>query len=118
MEYAYAGYLSESPDEAADTDSQPFISSCATRAVIFIESPNKNLGLITMVAIGMGEVSSSEITVKADETVKKGQELGMFHFGGSTHCLVFRPGVKLNFLVPLENGSKNVAVKASLAELS
>jgi phosphatidylserine decarboxylase len=21
----------------------------------------------------------------------------MFHFGGSTHCLIFRPGVKLQF---------------------
>ena len=29
--------------------------------------------------------------------VKKGQEIGMFHFGGSTHCLLFRPGVNVEF---------------------
>lgn len=28
---------------------------------------------------------------------EKGDPLGMFHFGGSTHCLVFRKGVKLDF---------------------
>jgi phosphatidylserine decarboxylase len=27
----------------------------------------------------------------------KGAQIGMFHYGGSTHCLVFRPGVKLEF---------------------
>jgi phosphatidylserine decarboxylase len=29
--------------------------------------------------------------------VRKGDQLGMFHFGGSTHCLIFRPGVRLEF---------------------
>ncbi|MNZ56246.1 hypothetical protein D3C78_741900 [compost metagenome] len=29
--------------------------------------------------------------------MKKGDPLGMFHFGGSTHCLVFRKGVELTF---------------------
>lgn len=29
--------------------------------------------------------------------VKKSDQLGMFHFGGSTHCLMFRPGVGLDF---------------------
>jgi hypothetical protein len=28
---------------------------------------------------------------------EKGDQLGMFHFGGSTHCLMFRPGVRLDF---------------------
>ena len=27
----------------------------------------------------------------------KGDQLGMFHFGGSTHVLLFRPEVKLKF---------------------
>ena len=35
--------------------------------------------------------------------VKKGQEIGMFHFGGSTHCLVFRPGVDLDFYIDDHN---------------
>ncbi len=42
-------------------------------------------------------VSSWEITVKEGQHLDKGDELGMFHFGGSTHCLVFGPDVKLAF---------------------
>ena len=48
-------------------------------------------------AVGMVEISSCEITVYDGQTVKKGQEIGMFHFGGSTHCLIFRPGVNVDF---------------------
>jgi phosphatidylserine decarboxylase len=29
--------------------------------------------------------------------VAKGEELGYFQFGGSTHCLVFRPGAIAGF---------------------
>jgi phosphatidylserine decarboxylase len=47
--------------------------------------------------VGMAEVSSCQITVKPGDHVNKGDELGMFHFGGSTHCLIFRPGVNLTF---------------------
>jgi phosphatidylserine decarboxylase len=50
-----------------------------------------------VIAVGMAEVSSCEITVKKGDHVNKGDQLGMFHFGGSTHCLVFRPGVNLTF---------------------
>jgi phosphatidylserine decarboxylase len=31
------------------------------------------------------------------EEFKKGDEIGRFHFGGSTHCVVFGPKVKLVF---------------------
>jgi phosphatidylserine decarboxylase len=47
--------------------------------------------------VGMAEVSTCEITVYQGQHVKKGDQLGMFHFGGSTHCLMFRPGVRLDF---------------------
>jgi phosphatidylserine decarboxylase len=29
--------------------------------------------------------------------VAKGEELGYFQFGGSTHCLIFRPGAIADF---------------------
>jgi phosphatidylserine decarboxylase len=47
--------------------------------------------------VGMAEVSTCEITVYQGQHVKKGDQPGMFHFGGSTHCLMFRPGVRLDF---------------------
>ncbi|KAF8993820.1 Phophatidylserine decarboxylase-domain-containing protein [Cyathus striatus] len=46
---------------------------------------------------GMVEVSTCEATVRVCQKVKKGQETGMFHFGGSTHCLIFRPQTKISF---------------------
>ena len=45
--------------------------------------------------VGMAEVSSNEFTVEAGQHINKGDQLGMFHYGGSTHCLFFRPEVKL-----------------------
>lgn len=98
LENRYQGFINpKGPDPSAPNDSQPFISAVATRAVIFIEADNPNIGLMCFIAVGMAEVSSCEITVTADQKIKKGEELGMFHFGGSTHCLVFRPGVNLEF---------------------
>ena len=47
--------------------------------------------------VGMAEVSTCEIGVYDGQNVLKGEELGMFHYGGSTHCLVFRPSVQLTF---------------------
>jgi phosphatidylserine decarboxylase len=35
--------------------------------------------------------------VKPGYHVAKGEELGYFQFGGSTHCLVFRPGAIADF---------------------
>lgn len=49
------------------------------------------------VAIGMAEVSSCEITVSPEQHIKKGDPIGTFHFGGSTHCLIFRPKVNIDF---------------------
>ena len=68
----------------------------------------------------MSEVSSNEITVKEGQRVEKGDELGMFHFGGSTHLLIFRSEVDIHFgLTGQEPGlhSTNVNVKAKIAEL-
>ncbi|KAE9402966.1 hypothetical protein BT96DRAFT_917897, partial [Gymnopus androsaceus JB14] len=74
---------------SAQTDSQGFITHTATRALIFIESSNQNIGLVCMVMVGMAEVSM----------LVKGQEIGMFHFGGLTYCLIFRPQTNVNFEV-------------------
>ncbi len=50
--------------------------------------------------------------------VNKGDELGMFHFGGATHVLLLRPGVQLDFdLHGQEPGlnSSNIPVRARIA---
>jgi len=92
------GFDSESgPDPAAPNLSQGFITSTAARALIFIDCQNTAVGLMCFMAVGMAEVSSCEITVNVGDLVKKGDQLGMFHFGGSTHCLIFRPQTPVTF---------------------
>jgi phosphatidylserine decarboxylase len=87
----------EGPDPAAPNLSQAYITNIAARAVIYIKADNPDIGLMAFVAVGMCEVSTCEVTVKQGSRVKKGDQLGMFHFGGSTHCLIFRPGVNITF---------------------
>ncbi|KAF8601105.1 hypothetical protein BDV93DRAFT_538606 [Ceratobasidium sp. AG-I] len=85
------------PDLSASSDSQAFITAVATRCLVFIQADNPLIGLMCFMAVGMAEVSTCEATVKAGNVVKKGDQLGMFHFGGSTHCLIFRPQTKIVF---------------------
>ena len=88
------------PDPEADEASQGYISAVATRGVIFIEADNPDIGLMCMIQIGMAEVSSVDITMPTGQHFKKGEQLGMFHFGGSTHCLIFGPWLTLEFKFP------------------
>ncbi|KAL0567775.1 hypothetical protein V5O48_014219 [Marasmius crinis-equi] len=89
----------DGPDVSCPDNSQPFLSHMATRVLIFLESDNPLIGLMCFVAVGMVEVSTCQATVSEGTRVSKGDELGMFHFGGSTYCLVFRSETKLEFLV-------------------
>lgn len=94
-------YYSESwlnrTDPAGPNESQGYITSVAARALIFIEADNPAIGLMCFAAVGMAEVSTCQITVYEGQHVQKGEQLGTFHFGGSTHCLIFRPETKLQF---------------------
>lgn len=87
-------------DEAAPNESQGYITEVATRALVFIQADNDDIGLMCFMAVGMAEVSSCDVLVKEGDRVEKGQQIGMFHFGGSTHCLIFRPGVQVLFQLP------------------
>ncbi|MGZ4635665.1 MAG: phosphatidylserine decarboxylase [Oryzihumus sp.] len=81
------------------TNSQGYLAHVATRAIILIEADDPAIGLVAFVPVGMVEVSSCLIApeVPAGHHVAKGDELGHFQFGGSTHCLVFRPGAIADF---------------------
>lgn len=117
-------YFSESPsvgfDALAPNDSQSYITHVAARAIIFIEADNPDIGLMCAVFVGMAEVSSCEITVYEGQHVKKGDQLGMFHFGGSTHALIFRSGVNLEFdlhgQIPSLD-SENIPVRSKIAKV-
>ncbi len=93
----YAEASSHGFDPCGPNDSQAFITEVATRALIFMQADNAKVGLMCVLAVGMAEVSSCQITAYEGQHVNKGDPLGMFHFGGSTHCLIFRPEVRLEF---------------------
>ncbi|KAJ7388296.1 hypothetical protein OS493_038665 [Desmophyllum pertusum] len=105
-------------DPASPNMSQGYLAQVAARGIVYIEADNPDIGLMCFVSIGMSEVSSNEITVKEKDKVKKGDQLGMFHFGGSTHCLIFRPEVKIEFdtrgQIPGLH-THNIPVKAKIA---
>ncbi|KAI1125842.1 Phophatidylserine decarboxylase-domain-containing protein [Nemania abortiva] len=94
--------------------SQAYLAALATRAVIFIQADNPSIGLMAFVAVGMDEVSTCEITVRPGQHVAKGEQLGMFHFGGSSHCLLFRQGVRVDGF-PQIGLDHNVPVRGQLA---
>jgi phosphatidylserine decarboxylase len=114
----FAEALSEGFDPAGPNNSQGYITQVASRALIFIEADNPDIGLMCIMFVGMAEVSSNEITVHEGQHVEKGDQLGMFHFGGSTHCLIFRPEVKVKFDLHGQKAgldSANIQVKTRIA---
>ena len=56
------------------------------RGLIIIESP---LGLVAVLPIGMGQVSSVNLTAEVGATLAKGEEFGYFTFGGSDIIIMF-----------------------------
>ena len=59
-------------------DSQPYLSEVATRALVFIEADNPDIGLMCFMAIGMVDVSTCDITVYEGQTVKKASRQDCF----------------------------------------
>ena len=101
-------------DEKGISLAQGYLTALATRAIIVIEADNPAIGLMAFIGVGMDEVSTCEITVKEGQHIKKGDQTGMFHFGGSSHCLLFRKGVKVEGF-PEVGREPNVPVRSQVA---
>jgi phosphatidylserine decarboxylase len=119
-------YYSEADSEGAaatePTNSQSYLAHVAARAIILIDADDPVIGLVAFVPVGMVEVSSCMIHphLTPGYHVAKGEELGYFQFGGSTHCLVFRPGVIADFTLaaipqPHDPHAALVLVRSKLA---
>ncbi|HSS76640.1 MAG TPA: phosphatidylserine decarboxylase family protein [Thermoanaerobaculia bacterium] len=93
-------------DPTAATYSQGYEASVNTRGLVFVESPDPVIGMVCVMPIGITEISSVTLEVKAGDPVKKGQELGYFSYGGSSMALVFQRGAIDFFTVP-QNTSGN-----------
>jgi phosphatidylserine decarboxylase len=121
----YSEADSEGKDAVEPTNSQSYLAHVSARAIFVIEADDPVIGLMAFVAVGMVEVSSCKIaaSAKAGSHVEKGEELGYFQFGGSTHCLVFRPGAIAEFSLgaipqPHDPDAPLVLVRSRLATAS
>lgn len=105
-------------DTTAGTYSQGYQASVNTRALVFIESDNKNIGMVCVIPIGITEISSVTLEyktlkmkegkpLKVGQHVEKGDQLGYFSYGGSSMALVFQPGAIDRFIVPNRPSSTN-----------
>jgi len=97
---------SAGPDPTAGTYSQGYETSVNTRGLVFIESDDPKIGLVCVMPVGITEISSITMMVRRGDRVKKGDELGLFSYGGSSMALVFQPGAIQRFTVP-DNTSGN-----------
>ena len=85
-------------DPAGPNLSQGYITAVASRAIIVIDCVDPLIGVVACVFVGMAEISSNMIEVAVGQQVSKGDPLGFFQYGGSTHCVIFRPGVINRFM--------------------
>ncbi|KAG8710642.1 hypothetical protein FRC09_020997 [Ceratobasidium sp. 395] len=107
----------DGPDPSAPTDSQAYLTATAARALIFIRARNPRIGLMCFMAVGMTEVSTCTPGVRVGDVLEKGDELGMFHFGGSTHCLLFRREVGVVFDEEICGVGKDVRLNVAIARV-
>jgi len=66
-----------------------------TRGLIILDTP---IGLIAILPVGMCQVSSVVITAEVGITVRKGEELSYFQFGGSDMVMLFESSSNVSFI--------------------
>ncbi|GGD70905.1 hypothetical protein GCM10010985_26770 [Caballeronia grimmiae] len=82
-----------------------------------IDCDDPAISEVGCVLVGMAEASSCMIEALPGQRVWKGDEVGYFQYGGSSMCLIFRPGVIDSFVVqpPFSQDDPPVKVNAHLA---
>ncbi|KAN0082191.1 Phophatidylserine decarboxylase domain containing protein [Elaphomyces granulatus] len=126
-ETAAAGFGgSMGPDPAGPDVSQRYITNIAARGVLVIDTTgtDADIGLVAFIPVGMSEVSTCEWfdNTEKGKVVTKGDLIGAFHSGGSTHCLIFERAAmrRLRFNPKAEYpeiATVNLAVNSELASL-
>lgn len=88
----------------ATTASLPYLAQVNARGIIVIDTDD--YGLVCCVPLGMSEVSTISFNDKMVEgaPVKKGDEMGMFNYGGSSFALIFQHLPKKRLVFMQANG--------------
>ena len=114
-------YFAAVPDldptaECGDATPGAGVTMVATRALVYIQADNEDIGLMVFIAVGMAEVSTCDVTVIEGQRVRSGEQLGMFHFGGSSYDMIFRREAGILFSGGVEVG-KHVKVNEALGRV-
>ena len=90
--------------EESYINSQPFLSIVSVRQVYIIRmDDDEKKRHVAVIEIGMAEVSSCVSTVIEGQKVNKGDQLGYFQFGGSSHAIIFDKDMDVKFNPSLKN---------------
>jgi phosphatidylserine decarboxylase len=108
-------------DDAAPSKAQSYISHVATRAIFMIEV-DPPIRWIGIVFVGMADVSTCNIAYKFKQVnlpqkVAKEKEVGIFHHGGSSHCLLLPEGLDLKWFAKPRTATQYVTVRSYLAQI-
>ncbi len=84
----------------ATTASLPYLVQVNARGLLVLKTDDGH-GYVCCIPLGMSEVSTISFNkeIAINKPVKKGQEMGMFEYGGSSFVMIFQklPGKKLFF---------------------
>jgi phosphatidylserine decarboxylase len=103
------------PDEFASlVEGLPYLSTVSARKIAVIEADNKKIGTVCFIPVGLQEISSVKFFHPEDQPtrVEKGEELGMFQFGGSTVVMVFEPKVNIKWAV---SQMEHILIRSAIA---
>lgn len=95
--------------------------SVETRGCVILETDE--YGMVALMPIGMAAVNSVnfEENITPGTTVKKGDMLGHFAFGGSDFIMIFQDGVRFSLEAPMQEGAnsyKHILMGEKLGVLS
>jgi len=80
----------------APDDSEDGYEFAQARGIITIDtsnSPYGDIGIVTIIPVGMSQVSSVSMIATEGSCLQKGDEFGFFQFGGSDIIMLFQEGV-------------------------
>ena len=86
------------PKRNYDAPDNPGYQFDQTRGLIVLDTP---IGLVAVLPMGMAQVSSVIITAEVGVTVRKGEELSYFQFGGSDIVLIFEAASNVSLTAQL-----------------
>ena len=87
-------------------DQVPGWQMIETRDLVVIDT--KEFGYVAILPIGMSQICSCnwEKNLKVGDTVKKGDPMGYFLFGGSDICMVFQKEADFDFIPKADKDGK------------